>query len=330
MNETQNTQSAAAPMQQGMRAVQVLRQRLNDVLIGQSKVVDEVLTVFLAGGHVLLEGVPGTGKTLLVRSLAQTFAGEFRRIQFTPDLMPSDVTGHYRYDAHNNRFELRQGPVFTHLLLADEINRAPAKTQSALLEVMQARSVTLDGNTHRLPSPFMVLATQNPIEQEGTYPLPEAQLDRFMFKVMIGYPNHQDETRMVGAVIASRGNDILNDNTPQHVFQPQQIEQLQKLATRVQVDPQIIDYAVRLVQSTRDWPALSVGAGPRAGIALISCARAYALIAGREYTTPDDIKAVWLPAMRHRVRLSTQMEMEGVHVEQVLGELAASVSAPRL
>ena len=176
----------------------------------------------------------------------------------------------------------------------------------------------------------MVLATQNPIEQEGTYPLPEAQLDRFMFKVMIGYPAPADEARMLNAVINSSNNDLLSSSQPAHVFQPQQIEQLQKLATRVQVDPQIIDYAVRLVQSTRDWPALSVGAGPRAGIALISCARAYALIAGREYTTPDDIKAVWLPAMRHRVRLSTQMEMEGVHVEQVLNELAASVSAPRL
>lgn len=321
---------ASLAMQQGVRAVQVLRQRLNEVLIGQARVVDEVLTVFLAGGHVLLEGVPGVGKTLLVRSLAQTFAGEFRRIQFTPDLMPSDVTGHYRYDAHNNRFELRQGPVFTHLLLADEINRAPAKTQSALLEVMQERSVTLDGHTHPLPRPFMVLATQNPIEQEGTYPLPEAQLDRFMFKVLIGYPNPQDEARMVSAVINSQGNDILHSNQPRHVFQPGQIEQLQKLVTQVAVDPQIIDYAVRLVTATRDWPALSVGAGPRAGIALISCARAYALIADRDYVTPDDIKAIWLPAMRHRVRLSTQMEMEGIEVEQVLNELAASVPAPRL
>lgn len=330
-NVSQHAPASAPPaFQQGARAVQLLRQRLNEVLIGQTRVVDEVLTVFLAGGHVLLEGVPGVGKTLLVRSLAQTFAGEFRRIQFTPDLMPSDVTGHYRYDAHNNRFELRQGPVFTHLLLADEINRAPAKTQSALLEVMQERSVTLDGHTHPLPRPFMVLATQNPIEQEGTYPLPEAQLDRFMFKVLIGYPDAQDEARMVAAVIGSQGNDILRDNRPRHVFQPGQIEQLQKLVGQVAVDPQIIDYAVRLVTATRDWPALSVGAGPRAGIALISCARAYALLAERDYVTPDDIKAIWLPAMRHRVRLSTQMEMEGIEVEQVLNELAASVPAPRL
>ena len=331
INFSQPQQTSANPaIQQSVRAIQVLRSRLNEVLIGQQQVVDEVLTVFLAGGHVLLEGVPGTGKTLLVRSLAQTFAGEFRRIQFTPDLMPSDVTGHYRYDAQNSRFELRQGPVFTHLLLADEINRAPAKTQSALLEVMQERSVTLDGHTHHLPSPFMVLATQNPIEQEGTYPLPEAQLDRFMFKVMIGYPAPADEARMLNAVINSSNNDLLSGSQPAHVFQPQQIEQLKKLVAQVGVDPQIIDYTVRLVAATRDWPALSVGAGPRAGIALISCARAYALLAGRDFVTPDDIKAIWLPAMRHRVRLSTQMEMEGIQVEQVLNELAASVPAPRL
>lgn len=329
MNPNSHSPKSGA-IAQGSRAVQVLRQRLNDILIGQQQVVDEVLTVFLAGGHVLLEGVPGVGKTLLVRSLAQTFAGEFRRIQFTPDLMPSDVTGHYRYDAHNNRFELRQGPVFSHLLLADEINRAPAKTQSALLEVMQERSVTLDGTTHLLPRPFMVLATQNPIEQEGTYPLPEAQLDRFMFKIMIGYPNQNDEVNMVQAVIQSSGNDLLSNNAPRHTFQPAQIEQLQKLAAQIAVDRQIIDYTVRLVAATRDWPALSVGAGPRAGIALISCARAYALIVGRDYVTPDDIKAIWLPAMRHRVRLSTQMEMEGIHIEQVLNELAASIAAPRL
>ena len=195
---------------------------------------------------------------------------------------------------------------------------------------MQERSVTLDGHTHHLPSPFMVLATQNPIEQEGTYPLPEAQLDRFMFKVMIGYPAPADEARMLNAVINSSNNDLLSGSQPAHVFQPQQIEQLKKLVAQVGVDPQIIDYTVRLVAATRDWPALSVGAGPRAGIALISCARAYALLAGRDFVTPDDIKAIWLPAMRHRVRLSTQMEMEGIQVEQVLNELAASVPAPRL
>ncbi|MCP2040504.1 MoxR-like ATPase [Neisseria sp. HSC-16F19] len=332
MQAQTNIETAAShpALAQAARAVQALRQRLNQVLIGQRRVVDEVLTVFLAGGHVLLEGVPGVGKTLLVRALAQTFGGGFNRIQFTPDLMPSDVTGHYRFDAQNNQFVLRPGPVFTNLLLADEINRAPAKTQAALLEVMQERAVTLDGSTHSLNRPFMVLATQNPVEQEGTYPLPEAQLDRFMFKVLIDYPNTQDEIALVNAVILSEGNDILNDNPPPHVFQPAQIEQLQKLTAKVRVDPQLVDYAVRLVAATRQWPALSVGAGPRASITLISCARAYALIQQRDFVTPDDVKAVWLPALRHRVRLSTQMEMEGVAVETVLGEVAASVAAPRI
>lgn len=333
MNEEQTTASAAAsgsPFASASKAIQVLRNRLNQVLIGQERVVDEVLTVFLAGGHVLLEGVPGVGKTLLVRALAQTFAGDFRRIQFTPDLMPSDVTGHYRYDAHNNRFELRQGPVFTHLLLADEINRAPAKTQSALLEVMQEQSVTLDGHTHDLPQPFMVLATQNPIEQEGTYPLPEAQLDRFMFKVLIDYPTIADEVRLVTEVIQSQNNDILQNNTPKHVFRPEQIGQLRKISAQVQTDPQVVDYVVRLVAATRNWQGLSVGAGPRAGIALISCARAYALMNERSYITPDDVQAIWQPAMRHRVRLSTQMEMEGARVEDVLREMASTVAAPRI
>ncbi len=330
MHNPTDNQPANPGVLQAARAVQVLRQRLNQVLIGQRRVVDEVLTVFLAGGHVLLEGVPGVGKTLLVRALAQTFGGEFNRIQFTPDLMPSDVTGHYRFDAANNQFVLRQGPVFTHLLLADEINRAPAKTQAALLEVMQERAVTLDGTTHTLQRPFMVLATQNPIEQEGTYPLPEAQLDRFMFKVLIDYPDMADEVALVQAVINSEGNDVLHGNAPGHVFQAAQIEQLQKWAAKVRVDSQLIDYAVRLAGTTRTWPALSVGAGPRAGIALIGCARAHALIQQRDFVTPDDIKAVWLPALRHRVRLSTQMEMEGVSVETVLSELLASVPAPRI
>ena len=330
MNQTVDIRELNERIERHSTFVTTLTMGMNQVIVGQKHLIESLLIGLLSDGHILLEGVPGLAKTLAIKTLASLIDAKYSRIQFTPDLLPADVIGTMVYSQKNEEFQVRQGPIFANFVLADEINRAPAKVQSALLEAMQERQVTIGETTYKLPAPFLVMATQNPIEQEGTYPLPEAQLDRFMFKVMIGYPNHQDETRMVGAVIASRGNDILNDNTPQHVFQPQQIEQLQKLATRVQVDPQIIDYAVRLVQSTRDWPALSVGAGPRAGIALISCARAYALIAGREYTTPDDIKAVWLPAMRHRVRLSTQMEMEGVHVEQVLNELAASVSAPRL
>ncbi|AUZ06086.1 ATPase AAA [Vitreoscilla sp. C1] len=317
-------------IQQAAKAVQYLQQRLRSVVIGQEDVIDQVITALLAGGHVLLEGVPGVGKTLLVRTLAQTFGGHFKRLQFTPDLMPSDVTGHYMFD-HNKQFVLREGPVFTNLLLADEINRAPAKTQAALLEVMQEQAVTLDGKTHTLNAPFMVLATQNPIEQEGTYPLPEAQLDRFMFKIMMQYPNIQDEKRMVQAVTSSPNNDLLqNQNQNSPLLSSQQIISLQKVTQQITVDPQIIDYAVRLVNSTRQWHGLSVGAGPRASIALISSARAQALLQGNGFVTPDHIRQLWLPVLRHRVRLSTEMEMEGQSVDDVLKDIANHTDAPRL
>ena len=323
--------SSNPAIQQAFKAVQFLQQRLRSVIIGQEAVIDQVLTALLAGGHVLLEGVPGVGKTLLVRALAQTFGGDFKRLQFTPDLMPSDVTGHYMFDGKNNSFILRQGPVFTNLLLADEINRAPAKTQAALLEVMQEQSVTLDGKCHDLNLPFMVLATQNPIEQEGTYPLPEAQLDRFMFKVMIDYQSAQDEKAMVQAVINSPDNDLLQAKQNNTItLSSNQITGLRKVAQQITVDPQIIDYVVRLVATTRQWHGLSVGAGPRASIALISSARAHALLHGVDFVTPDHIRNLWLPTLRHRVRLSTEMEMENYRVDDVLNDIANSTNAPRL
>lgn len=325
-------QTSSNPVvQQAFKAIQFLQQRLRSVVIGQETVIDQVLTALLAGGHVLLEGVPGVGKTLLVRALAQTFGGDFKRLQFTPDLMPSDVTGHYMFDGKNNSFLLRQGPVFTNLLLADEINRAPAKTQAALLEVMQEQSVTLDGKQHELSLPFMVLATQNPIEQEGTYPLPEAQLDRFMFKVMMDYPSSSDEKNMVRAVISSPDNDLLQRQPSNNTsLSAQQILSLQKVVQQITVDPQIIDYVVRLVGSTRQWHGLSVGAGPRASIALITSARAHALLHGLDFVTPDHIRQLWLPTLRHRVRLSTEMEMENQHVDDVLNDIANHTDAPRL
>lgn len=323
------TQPAQSGVLQAAKFAQYLRQRLNQVIIGQPQVVDEVLTAFLSGGHVLLEGVPGVGKTLMVRALAQSFAGQFCRIQFTPDLMPADVTGHYRFDVQQNAFVLRKGPVFTHLLLADEINRAPAKTQAALLEVMQERAVTLDGKTHELAQPFMVLATQNPIEQEGTYPLPEAQLDRFMFKILIDYPKETDEVALVNAVISSENNDILQSHPPQHVFQATQIMQLQKLVRQVAVDKTLVAYAVRLVAASRQHSSLAAGAGPRAGIMLITGARAWALLQQRDFVIPDDIKTVFLPTMRHRVSLAIQAEMDGIQLDGVLTSILQTVAAPR-
>ncbi len=306
-------------------ALQALRQRINAALIGQPLVVDQVLAALLAGGHVLLEGVPGLGKTLLVRTLANCFAGEFRRIQFTPDLMPADVSGHALYDMAENRFRIRRGPVFTNLLLADEINRAPAKTQAALLEVMQERQVTIEGSTQQVPRPFMVLATQNPIEHEGTYPLPEAELDRFLLNVVIDYPSHADEVAITRAI-----TDI---GTPPADAPPlldaAGIEALQRAAASVTVDDQIYDYAVRLVRATREQHSLRSGASTRGALALITAARAWALLRGADFALPDDIKAVALPALRHRVELSAEAQLDGLAIDTVLGALFETVQAPR-
>lgn len=326
---TESTHIPQSQLDNARKIAQFLHQRLSAVIIGQKRVIDEVLCALLCGGHVLLEGVPGTGKTLLVRTLAHSFSGQFNRIQFTPDLMPTDVTGSYWYNEAKGAFELRSGPAFTNLLLADEINRAPAKTQASLLEVMQEYAITLDGKSHPIDLPFMVLATQNPIEQEGTYPLPEAQLDRFMFKILIDYPTLQDEITILKAVTQAENNNLLHGKNTQQNLSPQHIQQLQKITAKVLVDEALIDYAVRLVHATRNDHGLSVGAGPRAGIALINGARANALLQGRTFATPDDIKTIFLPTMRHRVRLSIEMEMEGQQTDAVLQTLLSTVEAPR-
>ncbi|MFZ3206424.1 MAG: MoxR family ATPase, partial [Pseudomonas sp.] len=289
------------PAQQRQRAsqlAQALRQELHKALIGQNAVVDDVLTALIAGGHVLIEGVPGLGKTLLVRALARCFAGEFARIQFTPDLMPSDVTGHAVYDLQSEQFKLRKGPVFTNLLLADEINRAPAKTQAALLEVMQERQVTLEGRALAVPLPFMVLATQNPIEQEGTYPLPEAELDRFMLKLRMDYPEQAEELSMVRQVTRSTRADMLDVSPLRTLLQAKDLLAMQKIASDLPLDEQVLDYAVRLARATRTWPGLILGAGPRASIALVRGGRARALLRGGDFVLPDDIKGCALAVLR--------------------------------
>lgn len=322
----------ASPISQRARAAQLaqaLRDELHKAVIGQDEVIDGVLTALIAGGHVLIEGVPGLGKTLLVRALARCFGGEFSRIQFTPDLMPSDVTGHAVYDMQSEQFKLRKGPVFTNLLLADEINRAPAKTQAALLEVMQERQVTLEGRALAVPQPFMVMATQNPIEQEGTYPLPEAELDRFMLMLRMDYPQADEELELVRQVSRSARADMLDVSALRQLVHARDVQALQKIASELPLDEQVLDYAVRLVRSTRSWPGLALGAGPRASIALVRGGRARALLRGGEFVTPDDIKDCARAVLRHRVRLSAELDIEGLSVDQVLHQLLDQVPAPR-
>ncbi|KAF7600473.1 MAG: AAA family ATPase [Candidatus Dactylopiibacterium carminicum] len=308
---------------------QLLRAEIERVFVGQRAVVDHALCAFLAGGHVLLEGVPGLGKTLLVKALAKTFGGQFARIQFTPDLMPADITGHTLFDARSSQFVIRRGPVFANLVLADEVNRAPAKTQAALLEVMQEGQVTIEGQSHALPPPFLVLATQNPIEQEGTYALPEAQLDRFLLKLLIDYPTLEEERTLVATSASGRTGDRLEVDAVRQVATPEQLQAMQGLAAGLQVDDAVLDYAVRITRATRENPAIAIGAGPRGGIALLRAGRAAALLAGREFVTPDDIKQIALPALRHRVSLMPEAEIEGLTTDSVLEALLVRTPAPR-
>ena len=317
------------PIKQGAAIVDKMRNEIRKALIGQDDVIDQVLIALLAGGHVLIEGVPGLGKTLLVRSIARCFGGDFSRVQFTPDLMPSDVTGHAIYDMRTQEFEVRKGAVFTNLLLADEINRAPAKTQAALLEVMQERQITIEGQSFSTGEPFMVLATQNPVEQEGTYPLPEAELDRFMLKLFIDYPDEDSEASIVRQITGATDASGFNLDQLRTLVKPNNILALQKLVNKVAVDEVVLNYAVRIVRHTRDWNGIARGAGPRASIALVAAAKAWALIQGCDFVTPDHIKHIALPALRHRILLSAELEIEGISSDQILSDILDQIDAPR-
>ena len=306
-----------------------LMAQVNAALVGQTDIVRQVLLALLSNGHVLLEGVPGLGKTLLVRALAQTFAGDFKRIQFTPDLMPSDVTGHVVFDMQNKSFQMKRGPVFTNLLLADEINRAPAKSQAALLEVMQEKQVTTEGESRKVPLPFMVLATQNPLEQEGTYPLPEAELDRFLIKVIIDFPSAEDEIKLTRLVTDGQVGDNSTIDAIQAGLSAQDLIAIQQQVANIQIDDQVVDYAVRIVRATRAHPSIYRGAGSRASIGLVRIAKANAYLSGRDYVLPDDVKSLATAVLQHRIALTPDVEIEGLTATQILQQMLADIEAPR-
>jgi MoxR-like ATPase len=306
-----------------------LRETVGQAMVGQNEVVEQVVITLVAAGHALIEGVPGLGKTLLVRALSRAMSLNYARVQFTPDMMPSDITGHAVLDANTRELRIVKGPVFTQLLLADEINRAPAKTQSALLEVMQEYQVTLEGQALTLPQPFFVLATQNPVETEGTYPLPEAQLDRFLLKIEIGYPSIKEEVDVVLRTTTNQTGQQFPLENVKPCLSERSILSLQQIAARQRVDDSVVDYAVRITRATRQWPGIAIGAGSRGAIALVRAARVVALMQGRDFVTPDDIKRIALPALKHRIALAPDALLEGRSPRDLLTAVVESVAAPR-
>jgi MoxR-like ATPase len=305
------------------------QEQMARVVQGQSAALQSLIVALAAGGHVLLEGVPGVAKTLLARGLAAVLNCSFARIQFTPDLMPSDLTGVNVFEPQTGAFRFRPGPVFADLVLADEINRAPAKTQAALLEAMQERQVSIDGTTHRLSSVFTVVATQNPIEYEGTYPLPEAQLDRFLMKVVVDYPGETEERQMLAALHALGEHALDPWTLLDRVAGPAEIGEFRRQVHRVQADAAVLDYLLALIRQSRALPSLSLGASPRAGVMLLHAAKALATLRGKDYVTPEEIQAMTLPVLRHRIRLTPEAEIEGLTPDGCLRALLAQVAIPR-
>lgn len=306
-----------------------ITQEMHKAVVGQDELVEMLVVAVLAGGHVLLEGVPGTAKTLSVRALARIFNVSFARIQFTPDLMPSDILGTSIFDPRNQEFSLKKGPIFAGLVLADEINRTPPKTQSALLEAMEERRVTIDGITHDLPDPFLVCATQNPIEYEGTYPLPEAQLDRFMLKVSVSYPSAEEEQNILARVQAGFRAQNLDTAHIQAVMKGEDMSVYREEVENVRVEPVVQNYIVKIIRATRDNRHLMLGASPRAAITLLMTSKAIAAIRGRNFVTPDDVKTMARPVLRHRLVLKPESEIEGFTGDRIVESVLQSVEVPR-
>ena len=306
-----------------------IKNELHKVIVGQDDPIEQVLIAILAEGHALIEGVPGTAKTLTVKTLARIINATFSRIQFTPDLMPSDITGTNVFNIATSAFNLRRGPIFTDILLADEINRTPPKTQAALLEAMEERQVTIDGDAHLLPQIFTVLATENPIEYEGTYPLPEAQLDRFLLKILLDYPAEQDEREVLARWDAGFNSKRLDDVNLVPLQDPNSIIHCREQVRRARMEPGVQHYAVDLVRRTRSHPFIHYGASPRASVALLLCSKALAAMRGRDFTTPDDVRDVSLPVLRHRLTLRAEAELDGVTADAVIADIIKSAEVPR-
>lgn len=320
---------APTPAQKPAAMIDAIRGEVGKVVVGQQGVLAGFLAALLADGHILLEGVPGVAKTLLVKTVASTLNIEMARIQFTPDLMPSDITGQLMYEQSTSEFVFREGPVFTNLLLADEINRTPPKTQAALLEVMEERQATVAGVPRELPSPFMVIATQNPVEYEGTYPLPEAQLDRFLAKLYVGYPERDSEQEVLARHHHGLNLHEVAANGVQAVASAADLEEARAMVRAIQVDDSILGYITEIVRATRTSPVVDLGVSPRGGVALLGLSKAWAWMAGRDFVTPDDVKMIAKPGLRHRLQVQPEAELEGVTPDIVLDGLLESVPVPR-
>jgi MoxR-like ATPase len=309
--------------------VEHIKAELGKVIVGQEEVVEQVLVALLAEGHALVEGVPGTAKTLLVKTLARVVGAGFSRVQFTPDLLPSDITGTNIFNTAAGQFSFRRGPVFTDILLADEINRTPPKVQSALLEAMEERQVTVDGETHPLSPLFTVFATENPIEYEGTYPLPEAQLDRFLLKVVVGYPSAEEEARVVGNWDAGFNARRLEQVDIRPLAEPDAVTRCRAEVRAAHAEPGVQRYLVEIARRTREHPSVAYGASPRASVALLLCSKALAAMRGRDYVTPDDVRDIARPVLRHRLSLRAEAELEGATADGVITDILSTVEVPR-